>query len=170
MRRPWQGCPFQSCVIVLYSATMADEITVPSGAGRDIGVDPAGMMKSRHQASMKWVRELVNFPASKIQKGACKNGTPAKGDVCSGPEGVKGGQSLAREGQVINEHNARAPSPGLLFPLQMVQQLNSYEECLHVPLGSAAFAGYYYNRCFGSVIRHSCWGPTDQTVTTKWLI
>ncbi|XP_014396469.1 PREDICTED: abhydrolase domain-containing protein 12B [Myotis brandtii] len=120
---------------------MADEIRVPSGAGRDIGVDAAGMMKSHHQASMKWVRELVNFPASKIQKEACKNGTPAKGDVCSGPEGVKGGQSLAREGQVINEHNARAPSPGLLFPLQMVQQLNSYEECLHVPLGSAAFAG-----------------------------
>lgn len=84
---------------MLSSATVAGEITVPSGAGRGIGVDAAGMMRSHQQASMKWVRELVNFPASKRQKGACKNGTPAKGDVCSGPEGVKGdkaGQGKAK--------------------------------------------------------------------------
>lgn len=71
----------------------------------------------------------------------------AKGDVYSPSVGVKKGQSLARENQIINKHNARPPSPSLLFPLQMVKQLNSYEECLDVPLGSAAFAGHY-NRCF----------------------
>lgn len=60
---------------------------------------------------------------------------------------MKRGQSLARENQIINEHNARVPSPGLLFRLQMVQQLNSYKECLDGPLGSAAFPEYH-NRCF----------------------
>lgn len=60
---------------------------------------------------------------------------------------MKRGQSLARENQIINEHNARVPSPGLLFHLQMVQQLNSYKECLDGPLGSAAFPEYR-NRCF----------------------
>lgn len=51
---------------MLGPATLADEITVPTGTARGIDGGAAGMMKSRHKANMKWTCELMNFPASKM--------------------------------------------------------------------------------------------------------
>lgn len=111
----------------------------------------------------------MNFPASKVQKGACKNGTPAKGDVCCGPEGVEKGQSLARENQIINEHNAIAPCPGLLFPSRWSSSWTAMCNVRRPLLARPLSLGIIID-AFRFVFRQSCWGSADQAVATKWLI
>lgn len=168
MRRPRRGCPLQSWATARHSAMPADEISANRGR-KDTGGGAGGVRSHQHKANMKWVRELLNFPASEVQKGACKNGTPAKGDVCSGPEGVKKGQSLARENQIINEHNARAPSPGLLFPSRWSSSWTATWTDWMPLLAQPLSLGIIID-AFRFVFRHSCWGSIEQAVTTKWLI
>lgn len=110
---------------------------------------PTGTSGGKNRWRWGWSNEVfhrrstwsthINFPIPGYSKELVRREAQPRWVSIPGWKEGKGDKNLASENQIINKHKARVPNPGLLFPFQMAQQLNSSAECLRAPLGSASF-------------------------------